>query len=209
MMVRGKIPTMTLLAVGAAVTLAGCGLPDEQAPPPPTPAAAEPVASAKTTSSSPAPTSEQPTTTQPQPADRECTAGDLELSLGEGDSAAGTVYKPLWFKNVGEQECVVQGFPGVSYVGGDDGHQVGAPAFRDGTKGDPVTLGKGQSAFTDIGFVNIHNYDEAECRPEAVRGLRVYAPHETESEFVPFEGMGCASEQIQGNQLTVKTVTKG
>jgi len=142
-----------------------------------------------------------------QPADNGlCKAGDVQLSLGQGDAGAGSVYRPLLIKNVSSKPCLVQGFPGVSYVAGADGHQVGKDAFREGTKGNAVKLNPGQSAVADIQFVNVQNFDPGTCQPTPVKGLRIYLPQETASNFVPSDGTGCASTKIPGNQLAVKTV---
>ncbi|GLY64045.1 DUF4232 domain-containing protein [Amycolatopsis taiwanensis] len=138
-----------------------------------------------------------------------CKSADLRLSLGRGEGAAGTAYRPLVFTNVSDHQCVIQGFPGVSYVGGDDGHQVGAAAERQGTKGAPITLHKGESAFATVGFVTIENFDPAACQPQPVRGLRVYPPQETASMYLDLPTTGCASDKIPGHQLSVKTIEKG
>jgi hypothetical protein len=135
-----------------------------------------------------------------------CKAGDVQLSLGQGDAGAGSVYRPLLIKNVTAKPCIIQGFPGVSYVAGADGHQVGKDAFRDGTKGNAVKLNPGQTAVADIQFVNVQNFDPGTCQPTPVKGLRIYLPQETASNFVPSDGTGCASTKIPGNQLAVKTV---
>ncbi|WP_255375898.1 DUF4232 domain-containing protein [Saccharomonospora sp. CUA-673] len=137
-----------------------------------------------------------------------CRAGDLELSLGRGEGATGTHYRPLRFTNTGDAPCALHGFPGVSYVAGDDGHQVGPAAYRAGTKGDPVTLQPGQVAHAPVGFVQVHNYAPADCHPTPVRGLRVYAPQETDAMYLPAPGTGCATTP-QGHQLTVKTIEPG
>ncbi|MGW3999224.1 DUF4232 domain-containing protein [Amycolatopsis sp. NPDC004772] len=142
-----------------------------------------------------------------QPADDGlCKAGDVKLSLGQGDAGAGSVYRPLLITNSSAEPCTIQGFPGVSYVAGPDGHQVGKDAFREGTKGNAVKLNPGQTAAADIQFVNVRNFDPGACQPTAVRGLRIYLPQETASNFVPSEGTGCAGTTIPGNQLAVKTV---
>ncbi|MDQ3406296.1 MAG: DUF4232 domain-containing protein [Actinomycetota bacterium] len=135
----------------------------------------------------------------------DCKAAELTLSVKDGDAAAGTVYRSLVFTNKGSRTCTMQGFPGVSYVAGADGHQVGPAAFRDGTKGPAVTLNPGGTATAPVGFVNVRNYDAAVCKPTNVRGLRIYPPHDTASMFVAMEGVGCAGTP-PGNQLTVKTV---
>jgi hypothetical protein len=133
---------------------------------------------------------------------------DLKLSFGGGDSAAGTAYRALVFTNKGSRTCTIQGFPGVSYVTGDDGHQVGPAAYRTGEKGPVVTLKPGGAAFSDIGFVQVRNFDPAVCKPTEVRGLRIYPPHEYNSMFIAAPGTGCAGTP-PGNQLTVATVQPG
>ncbi|MFL6142780.1 MAG: DUF4232 domain-containing protein [Labedaea sp.] len=138
----------------------------------------------------------------------DCRAAELRLSLGQGDAAAGTVYRPLRFTNTGTRNCTIQGFPGVSYVAGDDGHQVGPAAFRVGTKGAPVSLAPGATASAPVGFTQVRNFDPAVCRPTAVRGLRIYPPHDTAAMFVAMEGTGCAGNP-PGNQLEVRTVHSG
>jgi hypothetical protein len=70
------------------------------------------------------------------------TVRDLDVSLG----TAGTLYRPLVFTNTGGRSCTIQGFPGVSFVTGDDGHQVGEAAMRVDPKGPPVTLKPGDTA---------------------------------------------------------------
>lgn len=141
-------------------------------------------------------------------ASTECKVADLKVSLGGGDSAAGTTYRAVVFTNKGNRTCTMQGFPGVSYVAGDDGHQVGPAAFRTGTKGAVVTLAPGGTAFADVGFVRVENFDAADCKPTPVRGLRIYPPHDYDSMFLPNAGTGCAGTP-PGNQLTVATVKAG
>ncbi|PWW62079.1 uncharacterized protein DUF4232 [Actinokineospora spheciospongiae] len=173
------------------------------AAPPPTapPTAAQPPAAAQPTRAA----------SEAEAADgaagsNDCKAADLALSIRDGEGAAGTVYRTLVFTNSGSRTCTMQGFPGVSYVTGDDGHQVGPAAYRDGTKGAPVTMAPGVSSSTTIGFVNVQNFDPAACQPTETRGLRVYPPHDTASMFLPLPGTGCSATP-PGNQLTVKTVS--
>lgn len=137
----------------------------------------------------------------------DCKAASLKLSIGSSDAAAGTVYRQLVFTNTGTAPCVLQGFPGVSYVTGDDGHQVGPAAVRVGAKGAPITVAPGASAAAPVGFTQVRNYDEAVCKPTSVRGLRVYPPQETASMFIALEGTGCAGDP-PGQQLSVKTIQR-
>ncbi|MFF1608617.1 DUF4232 domain-containing protein [Amycolatopsis sp. NPDC058278] len=168
---------------------------------------ASPTATTTVTTAPPSPTSAPAEPPAAQPADNGlCKSGDVKLSLGPGDSGAGSTFRPLLIRNSSAKPCTIQGFPGVSYVAGADGHQVGKDAFRDGTKGNAVKLNPGQTAAADIQFVNVRNYDPGTCQPTPVKGLRIYLPQETASNFVPDDGTGCASTKIPGNQLAVKTV---
>ncbi|SEP49452.1 DUF4232 domain-containing protein [Amycolatopsis saalfeldensis] len=172
------------------------------------PAPSSSASPAATASSSPSTPDSSAGTGAPAPAAGNglCKAGDVSLSLGQGDSGAGSSYRPLNIKNTSGKPCTIQGFPGVSYVGGDNGQQVGPPAFRAGEKGAAVKLNPGQSAAADIQFVQVRNFDPAVCKPTPVKGLRVYLPQETASNFIADPGTGCAGGNLPGNQLSVKTV---
>lgn len=146
---------------------------------------------------------------QPPPDPDYCASKDLSLALGEAEGAAGTVYRPLKFTNVSDFPCVLHGFPGVSYVAGEDGHQVGKPATHTGQKGQALTLRPGEVAHADVGFTQVANFDPAVCQPTEVRGLRIYPPKETASLFVEIPGTGCASDELPGNQLTVASIEPG
>ena len=114
--------------------------------------------------------------------------------------------RPLVFTNTGSHACELRGFPGVSYVAGDDGHQVGPAAQETGERAGEVVLRPGGQAAALVQFVQVANFDAAVCQPTPVRGLRVYPPGDTASLFVPAAGTGCAGTP-PGPQLTVRTVT--
>jgi len=135
-----------------------------------------------------------------------CTSGRLTGSLGPGDGAAGSVFRPLVLANNGPGRCELHGFPGVSYVAGDDGHQVGSAAAFDGPRGGTVVLAAGQAATARLRLVNVGVFDAAVCRPTAVRGLRIYPPGSTTSIFVAVDGQGCAGDPGQA-QLRVSTLS--
>ena len=135
-----------------------------------------------------------------------CTTGELSLSLGTGDAATGSVYRPLIFTNTSSHTCELRGFPGVSYVAGDDGHQVGPAADMSGERGGQVAVAPGGRAQAQLQLVNVQNFDPAACHPVPVRGLRVYPPGDTASLFVQMDGTGCSTPP-PGNQLSIQTVT--
>lgn len=224
-MLRNRISRIALVSGGVAVALlvAGCQDGTDNAQNPSVPSISEAAKSPPSTTEPPstATSGKEPGAQPPvdgtgkpggekpaPPADpSECKVADLKLSLGGGDAAAGTMYRELRFTNKGSRTCKIQGFPGVSYVAGEDGHQVGPAAFRTGTKGPAISLKPGMTVFAPVGFVQVRNYDPAVCKPTSVRGLRVYPPHEYDSMYVPAPGTGCAGDP-GGNQLTVGTIQR-
>jgi hypothetical protein len=216
-MLRNRIGAGVMIG-GALLLLAACNSGGTASPGDPD-VPSIPQSTSQQATTTPPPSSTAPSTAQaeqPPPSvgsdsgtsSTECKVADLKLSLGGGDAAAGTAYRNLVFTNKGSRTCTMQGFPGVSYVAGDDGHQVGPAAYRTGKKGPAVTLKPGGSAFADVGFVQVANFDPAVCKPTEVRGLRVYPPHDYDSMFLPNAGTGCAGTP-PGNQLTVATVQSG
>jgi len=144
-----------------------------------------------------------------QPA--ECTAAGLKLSFGRTGVAAGSAYTPLQFTNTGHSPCVVVGYPGVSFVAGDDGHQVGSPATRVGSMGGQITLRSGQMASALIQIGNAGNFDPDTCKPVQARGYRVYAPDDRAAMFIPFDAGidACAGTNLPSPQLLVNTMIAG
>lgn len=212
--------TARLLGYGATVALllAGCGGPGQEEPTEPvvTPPAPRRSTSERP-STTPAPTTSQeptrtarPRSTAPprQTTPKRCEVTDLTVTLRGDDGAAGTIYRELVFTNTGRRTCTIQGFPGVSFVGGDDGHQVGQAAAWDGQAGPVVKLRPRAEATAVLAFPNIDNYDPTDCVPTPVRGMRVYPPHDTKSEFVSFETTACAGTP-PGNHLRVRSVQAG
>jgi hypothetical protein len=209
----GRIAAAGALA-GALLLLAGCSGGGGTAPAPP-PVQVPPVTSTSTTQSAPTsqPGAAQPTRTEVPSGDgaatgpQRCTTGELSASLGTGDAGAGSVFRPLIFTNTGSRTCELRGFPGVSYVAGDDGHQVGQAADMSGERGAQVPIAPGATAVAQLRMVNALNFDEAVCRPTPVRGLRVYPPGDTASLFVPMDGgTGCAGPLTE-SLLSVQTIT--
>lgn len=199
-MPRGvRAGVLAVVLLGAA--LAGCSAPQVPAPPvvtaPTTPVVPTPVTPAAAT----------PAVTTPAPGGvPRCTTAELRGTLGTGDAGAGSVFRPLLLTNTGTRTCELVGYPGVSYVAGDDGHQVGPAAEMDGPRTAQVDLAPGKAAVAQVRMVNVRNFDEAACRPVAVRGLRVYPPGDTASLFVPFDGgEGCSVNPPQP-QLFVQAV---
>jgi hypothetical protein len=139
----------------------------------------------------------------------ECKASGLALSFGAGDAGMSQQYRVLRFTNTGKQTCAMVGWPGVSFVTGANGQQLGAPAVRNGKIGPQVNLAPGAVASTVIHTVDTGVYDASACQPTTVMGYRVYAPDDTASKFIalPAGVQACANPADTG--LGVVTVRAG
>ena len=117
-----------------------------------------------------------------------CTSADLQASLGGGAGAGMSQnHTGLQLRNTGSSTCTLYGYPGVSWVRGAQGLQTGAPAVR---QADPngtekvVTLAPGALASAPLDIVDAAVIPPSECKPVAVRGLRIYPPGQKAALFL-------------------------
>lgn len=214
----GRRTGRRLTALLGAVALAACGTAGGGAPS----TTAGTTSAGNTTSAPPAATrpltsSPRATTSAPSAppgttsdgggdaAASRCRASALAVSLKSGEAAAGSTVRALVFTNTSTATCSLQGFPGVSYVTGSSGKQVGAAAGRSGPRGTVVILRPGQQASATVRVANVHDFDPVACRVTPVRGFRVYPPGSTAALFVPAAGTGCAGS-VPAAQLLVQAV---
>jgi hypothetical protein len=93
----------------------------------------------------------------------------------------------LQLRNIGSSACTIYGYPGVSWVRGASGIQTGAAAVR---QADPngtettVTLAPGALASAPLDIVDAAVIPPSECKPVAVRGLRIYPPGQKAALFL-------------------------
>ncbi|HEX4725643.1 MAG TPA: DUF4232 domain-containing protein [Pseudonocardiaceae bacterium] len=144
------------------------------------------------------------------PVTPECKASTLALSFGGSDAGMSQQEQVLRFTNTGKKSCVIVGFPGVSYVTGDSGRQVGAPAVRTGKIGAQITLKPGTVASTVIHSVEVGVFDPKACQSTPVRGYRIYAPDDRAAMFIPLPAgvRGCLGK-TPDPQLSVITIRAG
>jgi len=127
-----------------------------------------------------------------------CGAGDLAVSFHVRGAAAGSLYGVMRYRNVTTHKCHTGGYGGLSFVGGHNGHQVGAAATR--APGTPVrsfTLKPGQRAVSKVQIAQTANYDKSLCKPKPVDGFRVYVPNSHASLFAPYKTRACSRKVIK------------
>lgn len=193
-----------LLLMGAPVLLAaGCASP--AASPAASPVSAAPTTSAPTPASSGAAGQASSSSASGTP---RCHTADLKLKVGDGDGAAGTSYSALVFTNASKHTCTLYGYPGVSWVAGNDGKQVNVPFTRNSVdKKATITLKPGAVAHATLATHDVGFFDAAKCKPVGVRGYRVYPPDEMASVFVSLPTQVCSVNGV--NTGSVTTITAG
>jgi hypothetical protein len=173
---------IVVLALGAAMLAAGCssgssdhsGSPVTVHTPKPHTHTAVP-----TDTVTPTPTV---TVTAPTSVPR-CLSSQLSLSLGAGQGAAGSTYRPIVFTNTGSQTCELHGYPGVSFVDAS-GAQLGTPAREDPGKQRTVKLPSGGAANALLQEPDPGVFAAADCQATKANRLRVYPPGEKTPLFI-------------------------
>jgi hypothetical protein len=181
-------------ALIAAAALSGCA---STAPTPTTTPPAASAAESATATAAPDTTAPNPAPAAPAPAGtRACKAGDLSLAL-VGDEGGGGMMKQAYnlrFTNRSQSACQLWGSPGVSFVTGDNGQQVGEPATRiERSQGKQVVISPGATASAPLTITNPNAYPPERCGLAQARGLRVYAPGDTASMFVDSPQQACST----------------
>jgi hypothetical protein len=138
----------------------------------------------------------------------QCTTADLQLALGGGNGAAGTVYYPLDFTNISGSACTMYGYPGVAFVSSPGGSQVGAAAGRgSSTAAVLVTLAPGATAHATLGVSDVLIGDNCLGNQVQTSWLQVYPPDQYSALFAQLSRQGCADQSLV--TMYVDTVSSG
>jgi hypothetical protein len=132
---------------------------------------------------------------------RACATTALKAVLVPASGAAGSAYAPIRFSNVSRTRCALSGYPGVSFVTGPSGSQIGSAANRIPLPAGParaVTLAPGAFANAVLQIADPGNYPKSRCQPASAPYLRVYPPGQTEALYLKnASGFGaCASADV-------------
>jgi Protein of unknown function (DUF4232) len=113
---------------------------------------------------------------------------DVWLALSP-NGAAGTIYYPVEFTNLGSTACTISGFPGVAAINSSD-QRLGHPAVRFTATAHTVTLKPHQTAHALLG---IEETGAVGCHAVTAFGLQVYPPNQTVRQVVrSFTFSACA-----------------
>jgi hypothetical protein len=137
-----------------------------------------------------------------------CVTSALSASLGQSNGAAGSTIIPLEFRNTSSSACTLFGYPGVSFVTGPGGSQIGNSASEDSaTPRQPVTLAAGSTAHALLQVAVAQNYPPSRCHLAKAHWLKIFPPGETAPLYVKFNSDTCTAKSIR--VLAVQTVQPG
>jgi hypothetical protein len=201
-----------LLCTGALAAACGSTSANSSAGSPASPAAT--TAAATPTAAASAAATTVPATPPSTPSSPACSTADLSATVNTspGGAAAGSTYYPLDFTNTSKSSCYLYGYPGVSFVTGPSGGQVGQPASRNpAVAPGTVILAPGGTAHVTIQVVDALNYSKSTCKPVTAHWLKVFPPGQFTALYVKFSSLTCSAKLPSnlGTPLTVDAIKGG
>jgi hypothetical protein len=137
-----------------------------------------------------------------------CLTSALRATLGAAQGTAGSAYQVIVLANISGKTCALYGYPGVSFVTGIGGSQIGKDAARDRTTAPKVvTLASGQSGSFALRVVDAAALPTASCDPVTSRWLKIFPPENTAALYVGYTAHACASKTA--TILTTRAITEG
>jgi Protein of unknown function (DUF4232) len=195
-----RLAAAGLVAAGAAGLLAGCGTASPNPSPTQTVTQTIQPAAGGSASASPAAVT---TTSAPPAGPPGCLASGLQAQLGVSQGTLGTIYQVVVLTNTSAATCTLYGYPGVSFVTGQGGSQVGAPASKN-TVITPVlvTLAPGGKADVLLAVHDAGAYSPSSCGLTSVGWLKIYPPGDYGSLYVQYNTQACAKPSLSIMSVT-------
>jgi hypothetical protein len=206
---RHLLGAAMLLATGA---LAACG--PVNGNPASGGASAPPSGGAAAASSAPASPASSPATSDGSTVAAGCSSSSLSahVDLAQGGAAAGSTYVPIDFTNTSGSACTMEGYPGVSFVRGPSGGQLGNAATRNPAAPPAmVTLAPGGIAHAILQVAGAGNYSQSACTPVTAHWLKIFPPNQATAIYAHYEVQACSARLPArlGSQLAVYVVRPG
>lgn len=172
------------------------------------------ASSAPPTKGATTPPTTGPTTPPSTPSSPACATADLSgvVNTSQGGAAAGSTYYPLNLTNTSKASCFLFGYPGVSFVTGPSGSQIGEPASRNPAVAPrTVILTPGGTAHVTVQVVDALNYSNSDCKPVTAHWLKVFPPGQFTALYIKFTATTCSAKLPAklGVPLTVDAVKGG
>jgi Protein of unknown function (DUF4232) len=137
-----------------------------------------------------------------------CLTSALRATLGAAQGTAGSAYQVIVVANASGKTCALYGYPGVSFVSGIGGSQIGKDAARDrAVPPKVVTLMPGQSGSFALRVVDAAALPATSCDPVTAKWLKIFPPENTTALYLGYAAHACASKTA--TILTTRAVVEG
>jgi hypothetical protein len=134
----------------------------------------------------------QPVTTTTAASTAACTTTNLAISVGQSQGAAGHIYIPILFKNVGSTPCTMGGFPGVAAT--TSGGQQAVQATRTSATATTITVPPGSFASAMLVATDVPSGTATTC--PTYPGILVTPPNTAKSQALSVQVPGCSAPTI-------------
>ena len=139
-----------------------------------------------------------------------CTTSGLSVKLGAANGAAGSSFIPIVFTNTTGSSCSLLGYPGVSFVTGQGGSQIGSAAARVATQpANNIVLAAGGVANASLRVVDAQNFSSSACQLTTASTLKIFPPDQTAPLYISYTSKTCASTSSAYQILYIQTVGPG
>jgi Protein of unknown function (DUF4232) len=139
-----------------------------------------------------------------------CATSGLSVKLGAGNGAAGSTFVPIVFTNTSGSSCSLFGYPGVSFVTGQGGSQIGLAAQRDSTQpAQNIVLAAGGVAHAVLRVVQAANFPAASCQIATASTLKIFPPEQTAPLYLAYSAKTCSSNSTADQVLFIQTIAAG
>jgi hypothetical protein len=193
----GRAATAAAVLLGTVLAGSGCtATGTTPSPPSHAPTATSTTTTGTGTAAPSAAGTPAPVRTDPDAPAGQCADTTLDVMVQPDPEGGGAGHTDSFvvFRNTGSSACDLEGAPGVSLVGHDDGTQLGRSAARiPGAKAPVVHLQAGGTAVAELVYsvIDAHggvygdgNGHDPQCEATQADGYRVYPPHSFRSVFV-------------------------
>ena len=112
----------------------------------------------------------------------QCVNGDIQVTQGASEGAAGTIEMVLVFQNTSGHSCSLYGFPGASLTGPGGKDLLDATRVHSGGTISTVVLGAGEEASASLAWSDVPNSSEpGGCAVQKAASLVITPPNFTQS----------------------------
>ncbi|HEX3568173.1 MAG TPA: DUF4232 domain-containing protein [Candidatus Saccharimonadales bacterium] len=128
-----------------------------------------------------------------------CSTGHMQLSMGNTNGTAGTIYQDAILKNMGTSSCTLAGWPTVFLTDAGNTAIGNGAAPTIGFAPSTVTIAPNATAHSAVGFPDPGNFTNGVCTATSAK-LELYLPGATNALTTPLSEQSCPGLSVSALQ---------